>query len=259
MSEYFVSAQLPYNSSFGFFLNQPIFPHQMHVKLLHTTLTNPCSVLDNLTAILFLPRPPCVPSLTLALCHNAPASGPAPVTLPALGQHRSSIGIGVTQIALVPGVGRLACCGPGRWVSTSCATGPGRWVSTSCATGTGPIPTFSLSIVLLSSSLFASKYTDLVPTRLLPGIGNVLDSTVQSPPLASTQTGTGPTPRFPDPTGITGTRIMFLPRGPRKQLGLLAKALLPPLQQVSQPMAQSCLFLRGTTSLWNSCMRGRRQ
>ena len=164
-----------------------------------------------------------------------------------IGPRRHSIGIGIAPL-------------PWHRAWTS-------WRAAVLTTGSVPVgqpapalsQPFSLSIVLLSSSLFASKYTDLVPTRLLPGIGNVLDSTVQSPPLASTQTGTGPTPRFPDPTGITGTRIMFLPRGPRKQLGLLAKALLPPLQQVSQPMAQSCLFLRGTTSLWNSCMRGRRQ
>ena len=82
------------------------------------------------------------------------------------------------------------------------------------ATSIGPTPIFPLSIVLLSSSLFASKYTDLVPTRLLPGVGNILDSTVQSLPLALTPTGTGPAPRFPDPTSITGR---WLEEGKSKQ------------------------------------------
>ena len=61
----------------------------------------------------------------------------------------------------------------------------------------------SPSIVLLSSSLFARKYTDLAPTRLLSGVGDKLDSTVRPLPLALLFTGTGPTPRLLDPTGIT--------------------------------------------------------
>ena len=67
----------------------------------------------------------------------------------------------------------------------------------------GPTPIFPSSTVLLSSSLFARKYTDLAPTRLLSGVGDKLDSTVRPLPLALLFTGTGPTPRLSDPTGIT--------------------------------------------------------
>ena len=94
-------------------------------------------------------------------------------------------------LAPVPNATWAGCCGVGRWAGTSEAT------------GTGPTPIFPSSIVLSSSSLFASKYTDLAPTRLPTGVGNVLDPTVRPLPLASAITGTGPTPSLPDPTGIT--------------------------------------------------------
>ena len=97
-------------------------------------------------------------SLLPVACYDAPASDPTPVAWRVLGRRPLEIGsganvhLGAEQQALRPQpLGRCLL-----------------WAS-----GDGPIPILPLSIVLLSSSLFASKYADLVPTRLLPGVGDV--------------------------------------------------------------------------------------